>query len=514
VSTQSATSAAPGLACDEGHAPGHVAGYGTAGYRSYVVTVLLLIYILNFIDRSLLSVVARPLKADLGIDDTAFGLLTGFGFAFLYTIIGLPIARFAENHHRVWIMTICVALWSLMTAACGLSQDIVIGSLSIGAFWILLTFRIGVGIGEAGCTPPANSLIADYYPPAQRSTALGYYAMGVTLGTAFSNLIGGPITDMFDWRTAFFVVGVPGLAVAVLLKLTVREPPRGFTDPPHVARPDSTPLALAMKELMSKPSYWYMTGGATVAAFCGYAIASFQSLYLQRTFDLSAGEAAVYYNVPSALACALGTFLTGWLAARMMHRDETAIAWLPGIGLLISMPIYWWAFTTGDRLFCLTGLIVGGFLKYGYLAAQYTIGQGVVTMRVRATATAVMLFVVNLLGYGLGPLFAGVVSDLFFRSSLAAAGYQGAVDRAMCDAAQEATNAAGRALETSLTGANISAVLASLERPLTNAQYAFCQVANQSSTEAAMLATSAIYVLAGAFFLICARYYKQDLVAR
>lgn len=514
VSTETATRDASAPAAAGPAAAGHLTGFGTPAYRSYVLTVLLFIYILNFIDRSLLSVVARPLKADLGIGDTAFGLLTGFGFAFLYTIVGIPIARIAETRHRVWIMSICVALWSLMTALCGLSQDIVIGSLSIGAFWVLLTFRIGVGIGEAGCTPPANSLIADYYPPKQRSTALGYYAMGVTLGTALSNLIGGPITDMFDWRTAFFVVGLPGIAVAILLKATVKEPPRGYSDPPDVERPAHTPLSVAMRELMSKPSYWYMTAGATLAAFCGYGIISFQSLYLQRTFDLSAGEAAIYYNVPASVACAFGTFLTGWLAARMMHRDETAIAWLPGVGLLLSVPIYWWAFTTGSELWCLIGLCLGGFIKYGYLAAQYTIGQGVVTMRVRATATAVLLFVVNLLGYGLGPLFAGLVSDLFFRSSLASSGFAGIVSRSMCDAAQEATNAASRAAGASLHGAEVSSILAGLERPLTPAQYDFCVVANQTSTEASMLATSTIYALAGVFFLICACYYRRDLVAR
>lgn len=493
---------------------GHITGFGSPAYRSFVLSVLLLIYILNFVDRSLLAVVARPLKADLQIGDTAFGLLTGFGFALLYTILGIPIARIAETRHRVWIMTLCVALWSLMTAACGLSQDIVIGSLSIGAFWILLACRVGVGIGEAGCTPPANSLIADYFPPGKRSAALGYYAMGVTLGTAFSNLIGGPITDMFDWRTGFFVVGLPGVAVAILLKATVTEPPRGYTDPPDMEKPESTPLSVALGELLSKPSYWYMTVAATLAAFCGYAIASFQSLYLQRTFDLSAGEAAVYFNTPASVASAVGTFITGWLAARLMHRDVTAIAWLPGTGLLLSVPVYWWAFTTDSQLFCLIGLMFGGFIKYGYLAAQYTIGQGVVTMRVRATATAVLLFVVNLLGYGCGPLFAGFVSDIFFRGSLSEAGYTGEVTRSMCDAAQEAANSASRAAGDALTGADISALLAGLDRPLTTAQFKFCNVANASSTEASMLTIATIYALAGLFFLICARFYKKDLVAR
>jgi hypothetical protein len=266
--------------------------------------------------------------------------------------------------------------------------------------------------------------------------------------------------------------------------------------------------------LLSKRSYWYMTVGATIAAFCGYGIASFQSLYLQRTFDLSAGQAAVYFNTPSYVASALGTFLTGWLAMRLMHRDVTAIAWLPGVGLLLSVPVYWWAWTTSSEWMCVFGLMLGGFVKYGYLAAQYTIGQGVVSMRVRATAIAVMLFVINLLGYGFGPLFAGYVSDLFFRSSLVSAGYASSLDRVMCDAAQEAVNVASRAADGPLSGADLSAALAALERPLTEAHFAFCNIANASSTEASMLTISSIYALAGLFFLICARFYRKDLVAR
>ena len=175
-----------------------------------MLSALTIIYILNFVDRGLLAVVDPELVPELGISDTQFGLLTGFGFALLYTIVGIPLARYADAGHRVWIMTVCVALWSLMTVLCGLATDVTIGSVTIGAFWILLMCRVGVGIGEAGCTP-ANSLIADYYAPRDRSQALGVYSMGVTLGTMFANLIGGWVTDVFDWRTAFFVVGLPGV---------------------------------------------------------------------------------------------------------------------------------------------------------------------------------------------------------------------------------------------------------------------------------------------------------------
>ncbi|MCR5879176.1 MFS transporter [Phenylobacterium sp. J367] len=468
-------------------ADGHITGFGSKPYRSYVLTALLVIYILNFIDRGLLSVVAPQMKPELGISDTAFGLLTGFGFALLYTVVGIPLAQFAETRHRVWIMSVCVALWSLMTALCGFAAEVTIGSVTIGAFWILLACRVGVGIGEAGCTPPANSLIADYYPPKARSTALGYYAMGVTLGGLLANLIGGPITDAFGWRTAFFVLGLPGIAVAVILKLTVKEPPRGYTDPPGTIRRDRPKFSDGLKELASKPSFWTMTVAATIAAFCGYGISSFSSLFLNRSFNLTAGEAAVMINVPVALASAVGTLFTGWLAEKLSKRHPNAIAWLAGIGLTASVPFYFLAFTTQNLMLCLFGLVVGGAIKYGYLAAQYTIGQGVVSAQVRAVATAILLFVVNLLGYGLGPLFIGALSDFIFNLQV--------TDLGAADLTRKACEGAARAA-------------------LAQAQQDVCAIAHPQSLQRSLLITSALYAVGGLFFFLTCRWLKRDMVAK
>ena len=466
---------------------GHIHGFGTKGYRSYVLSALLLIYILNFVDRGLLSVVAPAMKPELGISDTAFGLLTGFGFALLYTVVGIPLAQFAETRHRVWIMTVCVALWSLMTALCGLAADITIGSLTIGAFWVLLACRVGVGIGEAGCTPPANSLIADYYPPKRRSTALGFYAMGVTLGTVLANVIGGPITDAFGWRWAFFIVGAPGLLIAAILKLTVREPPRGYTDPPGTIRREKARFSDGLRELASKKSFWAMAVGATIAAFCGYGISSFQSLFINRTFGLTAGEAALMINAPVGVASAVGTLATGWLAERMAKRHPTAIAWLPAIGLTLSVPLYVLAFSTDQLWICLVALSVAGCIKYGYLAAQYTIGQGVVSAQVRAVSTAILLFLVNLLGYGLGPLFIGALSDMLFGLQVAALGASD-LTRSACEAATRAT--------------------------LTTDLQAVCNVAHPESLQLSLLLTSCLYAVGGLSFLVTCRWLKDDLVAK
>ncbi|MCW8195995.1 MFS transporter [Proteobacteria bacterium 005FR1] len=473
----------------EGETQGHLVGFGSKPYRTYVLVALTLIYILNFVDRALLAVVGPDLVPDLGISDTAFGLLTGFGFALLYTLVGIPLARFADVANRVWIMTVCVALWSLMTAACGLATEVTIGSITIGAFWILLMCRVGVGIGEAGCTPPANSLIADYYVPRERSQALGFYAMGVTLGTMFANLIGGWVTDNFDWRTAFFVVGLPGLLVAVVFKITVKEPPRGYTDPPEAGRKERAELGEAIRELMNKPAFWLMTAGATIAAFCGYGISSFQSLFLVRTYGISTGEAAIWINTPVALSSAVGTFATGWLATRLYKKHPGAIAWVPAAGLALSIPFYIFAFTSETLAYAAIGLIIGGFVKYGYLAAQYTIGQGVVTMRVRAMATAVLLFVVNLIGYGFGPLFIGAVSDIFFNVGVANLGVAAdELARNQCH----------------------PAVVGKLSQNLQDV----CGQVYAQSLQTAMVIVAIMYAASSLFFLLTWRRLDKDMVAR
>ncbi len=486
-------------------------GYGSPAYRAYVLNMLLLVYVLNFVDRGLLAVVARPLKAEIEISDTAWGLLTGFGFALLYTTAGIPIARLAETRNRVWIMAVCLAFWSLMTAACGLATDIAIGGLVIGGFWVLLVCRIGVGLGEAGGTPPATSLIADYFPPRRRPAAIGYYAMGVTLGTLLANLVGGPVADWFGWRAAFLVLGLPGVAVAALLVLTTREPPRGYTDPPAMPRPAAVPLRDAWSELLSRPAYWWMTAGATIAAFCGYAIVSFQSLYLQRSFDLTAGEASLQFNAPAAAAGALGTWLMGRAAASLGERTPGAVAWLAAGGLLAAIPFYFLAFTTSSLWVCAVSFSLAYFVKYGYIGAQFTITQGVVSMRVRATATAVLMFIITLVGFGLGPLFAGFVSDSGFARAQAASAVGAGLTRSMCDAAQHQVTEASRLAAGPLPGPAVEGVLAGLPQPLTAGQYAFCLEANASSTQFSMLLIVSLYVLAALAFAASARRLRHDL---
>ncbi|MBI1339673.1 MFS transporter [bacterium] len=467
---------------------GHLTGFGTPTYRGFVLTSLMLIYVLNFLDRGLLGVVAEEVMADLSITDGQFGLLTGFGFALFYTLVGIPLAQMAETRHRVWIMTICIALWSGATALSGLANPITIGPLVISGFVVMLICRLLVGVGEAGCTPPANSLIADYYPPAKRAQALGFYGMGVTLGTMSANLIGGPVADNFGWRTAFIVIGLAGVLVAVLFKLAVREPPRGYSDPPGMPRPERAGLGAAMKELSGKPAFWLMATAATMAAFCGYGQTTFQTSFIRRTFtDLSLTEVTLFFNAPASLAASVSVFMTGFLATKLVKRYPSAVAWLPGLGIMLAVPFYFVAYTAENRWVCLTFLMLGALVKYGYIGSQYTIGQGVVGLRTRATAIAILLFVVNLIGYGLGPLFIGAVSDVLFTMKMNADGF-GDVARAVCR---------GASFET-----------------LDAATQAACRSNDAESLRDSLMTIATMHIIPGVFFFLCARRLQSDLVAR
>ncbi len=466
---------------------GHLTGYGTKAYRSYVLNALLFVYILNFLDRGLLGIVAKPVMDELEISRGEFGLLTGIGFALFYSIVGIPLARYAEYGNRVWIMTICIALWSAATALSGMVAPVEFGGVVISGFVMMVICRVLVGVGEAGCTPPANSIIADYYPPKRRSTALGYYAMGVTAGTLSANLIGGPVADAYGWRTAFIVIGLAGVAVAVLFRLTVKEPPRGYTDPADVVRPKRATFVEALKELGSKKSFWLMAAGATLASFCGYGIVTFQTDFLMGTHNITLTEAALQFNVPSAASASVSVLLTGWIAEKVVKRHPNAIAWLPAIGFIACVPFYVWAFSSDNKWVALIGICLGAGIKYGYLAAQYTIGQGVVGARTRATATAILLFIVNLLGYGLGPPFIGFLADILFSMQANAEGFTDLTSK-MCK---------GDALKA-----------------LPEAAQIFCKGADARALQTSLVITSVLYVLPAVFFMLCAKTLQKDLVAK
>ena len=403
-------------------------GFGSGGYRAYVLGALLVVYIFNFIDRTIVNILTEPIKRSFGLEDWQMGLLGGPAFAVLYTFLGIPIARLAERRNRVLIIAGAVAIWSLFTALCGFAVS----------FLTLFLFRIGVSIGEAGCTPPAQSLIADYFIPARRATAVSIYALGVPLGGMLASIFGGQLAGldgaafgawvnaaglgwMFGaldwstvegWRVAFVVVGLPGLLLSLLVWRTIAEPPRGYTDPAALQGLKRASFGEALGVLMKKPAYRQVVMGATVASFVGYGIGQFTTSFLIRTHKLSIGDASLLFGIILGVMAALGVFSSGWLSDRLSKRYPNALSWLPAAGMGASVPLYAFGFLADSLWFAMPALMVAAMIHYFYLGPMYAVSGGVVDSRMRATAVAITLFVVNLLGYGLGPLVIGILSTV------------------------------------------------------------------------------------------------------
>lgn len=414
-------------------------GYGTSGYRAYVLGALLTVYIFNFIDRTIINILTEPIKKSFGVEDWQMGLLGGPMFAILYTLMGIPIARFAERYSRIGIIVCAIAVWSLMTALCGFATT----------FAMLLLIRIGVGIGEAGCTPPSQSLIADYFKPSSRATAVSIYALGVPLGAMLASVLGGTISEQVTgpnfeaflisinmdwlfagidwsqvegWRIAFVLVGLPGVLVALIVQLTVKEPPRGYTDPIAVQKmTDKVSFSAALKILAAKPTYWHVVAGATVASFVGYGVGQFTTSFFIRTHGLSLQFASLLFGIVLGVMAAIGVFMSGFLADKFAIRHPKALSWIPALGMGLSVPLYAIGYLSDNLWLAIPPLMGAAMLHYFYLGPMYAISGGVVDSRTRATSVAITLLVVNLIGYGLGPLVIGLLSTFLKTTFLSGA---------------------------------------------------------------------------------------------
>jgi MFS family permease len=387
--------------------------------RTAALAVLVLVYTSNFIDRTILSVLAQPIKEELALADWQLGVLGGLSFALFYSVLGLPIARLAERVDRTWIISVSLALWSAMTVLCG----------SAGSYLQLLACRVGVGVGEAGGTPPAHGLLSDYYPPRQRATALSVYGLGVPLGSMFGAVLGGAAAEAFGWRGAFVVVGAPGLLLAVVAKLVLKEAPRGWWEaaPPAPA----PPLSAVVTALWRKRCARELAAGITLASFTGYALVAFSASHFVRAFGLSLAEAGLAAGATSGLAAAVGTLLGGVLTDALGRRDRRWYAGLPALGLLLAAPLYAAAFLQSDWRLAVLLLLPAGACQYLYLGPTYATVHNMVEPRMRATATALLLLVVNLVGLGLGPTLVGLASDTFAAGQSGAAASAEGLRRAL-----------------------------------------------------------------------------------
>jgi MFS family permease len=371
-------------------------------YRWYVVWLLFLVYVLNFVDRQILIILMEPIRLEFGFSDQQLGLLGGLAFALLYSTLGIPIARLADRASRVNIIAVSIFVWSLATALTGLARN----------FGHLLLARVMVGVGEAGCSPPAYSLLADYFRREQRTTAFSIYTMGIYGGVFVGYLVGALVAEQYGWRAAFFVVGLPGILLALVVKLTLREPPRGFSDG-QAHHHELPPVSRVFGRLANKRAFQHLALAAALHAFVGYGVTGFHPSFLIRTHGYSVAEVGVILAIVSAVSGVGGTWFGGWLADRFTNRrrDVRWQLWIPGIATLINVPVALLAYTWPERGVVVALLFVSLVFGVMYLGPTFATIQRLVTARERALGSALLLLVINLVGLGLGPWLVGIASD-------------------------------------------------------------------------------------------------------
>lgn len=382
--------------------------HASNAYRRYVVWLLFVVYVFNFIDRQILGIVNEEIKQEFGLQDWQLGALGGLAFAIFYSILGVPIARLADHRNRVNIITWAIIVWSAFTALTGLARN----------FWHLLIARIGVGVGEAGCSPPAYSIISDYFESKKRATALAIYSAGVYVGGAVGLYIGGNTVAEIGWRGVFYLVGVPGLMLAVIVKLTLREPPRGYSEGASAARV-APPFWDVLRELWRKRSFRHVAVAAGLHAFVSYGVSNFYRPFFSRVHEMSAAEVGTWLAFLVAAGGALGTIGGGALCDKLYSRrpDARYYLWVSAATLLIVAPFGLVVYSVDDRYAALWMLLPYVALTAAYLAPSIAVTHRLVGLRERALASALLLLVLNLIGLGLGPLFTGMLSDVF-RSML------------------------------------------------------------------------------------------------
>jgi predicted MFS family arabinose efflux permease len=375
-----------------------------AAYRNYVLGVLCLAYVVNVMDRSVLGALLEPIRHEFSATDTQLGLLGGLAFALFYATLGVPIAALADRTSRRNVIAACAALWSIMTALCG----------AAGSFITLLAARIGTAVGEAGGTPPSHALISDYFPLDKRATALSIFALGVPLGGMLGNFIGGWGNELFGWRAAFVLTGLPGVALALLIRFTVREPVRGQADrlAAQLAKQEAPSIRAALSYLWHRPSFRHMSLAAALHSVVWYAGSSFNNSFFIRVHHMSTGEAGSWVALLLAIG-GIGTLLGGYLADSLSTTkgDRRWYMWVPGYATLAMVPFQFSAYLAPSLWAVIPSFAIMLILGSMFFGPSFAMSQGLAPLRMRAVATSLVLFVQTLIGLGLGPFLAGVISD-------------------------------------------------------------------------------------------------------
>jgi predicted MFS family arabinose efflux permease len=365
---------------------------------------------IGFVDRIVMNVLAVPVQAEFNITDTQVGLLTGLAFAVLNVTLGIGVARYAERGHRLSLIAAGTALWSLATAACGF----------VGNFTQLLLARVGVGVGEAVGLPANQSVIADYFPPERRATAMSVLLLAPPLGAFIGSAGGAWIGQEYGWRNAFMAVTIPGLLLALLAWVLIAEPPRGRHD--REASDEVPAFGAVVKRLFGLASARHLLAGSTLASLVGFGLNSFMAFLLVRKFHMSLAQAGLFAGLLASLPGAISVVLGGRLADWFGERRPTAYAQVPGLCLLIAAPIYMFAITRAEVIPLLALVFVAALFQYTYLGVTFGVFQNLFHSRMRATGSALLNGVYGLIGQGLGPLLVGWLSDRLAPSFGAADG--------------------------------------------------------------------------------------------
>ena len=377
--------------------PGEPAG----GYRIYVLLVLLVVYTFNFIDRIVLGILVAPVKLELNLTDTELGFLGGTAFALFYTALGVPIGWLADRRSRVGILTVALGCWSAFTAFSGMAHS----------FGQLFLARLGVGIGEAGGVAPAYSLVTDFFRPSERSRALGLYSMGIPIGSALGVFLGGYIAVTVGWRATFYALGMVGLLLVPLVAMTVREPVRGRFDAPVAPGPPPAPRAV-WRQLARRPSFWFLSIGAASGSIMGYGLLFWLPSFFQRSYGLSLLQVSQYLGAVIFVGGMIGIAVGGLLADRFGPTQRSAYGMIPAVSFLLILPCYLLGLSLPPRPISFLFFTIPAALQLIWPGPVITAIQHIVPSNMRAIASAAFLFIVNLLGIGLGSLLLGRASDL------------------------------------------------------------------------------------------------------
>lgn len=373
--------------------------------RRYAMVMLAIVYMFNFIDRQILAILLPAIREEFQVGDTILGFLTGTAFALFYVTLGLPIGQLADRWNRRNLVALSLAVWSGMTVLSGFAQNIVQLTLA----------RIGVGIGEAGCSPPAHSMIADYYPPEQRATAMGFYTLGISAGIMFAYLAGGWVVQNIGWREALLIVGIPGVLLAVVFRFTVAEPRRGESeDRAHSGQQPS--LAAVFHFLLGRRSFVNMAFAAGLSSFVGYSVVNFFPSFVVRSFGMNVALLGVWLGLIIGLAGGLGFFGGGYLTDQLSKGGRKQGFRFLAIISVVSAVFYVGVFITNSATASLVLLVIPSVLANFYLAPVLAQTQSLVSLPMRAVASAIVLLVINVIGLATGPLLTGLLSDILGAS--------------------------------------------------------------------------------------------------